>query len=63
MEDEGTTLEDFATVIRVVLLMTSRLLPMPNSVIYSFLGDISNYYHWYASHLQPDVSRRSRDRF
>ena len=41
MEDESSTLEGFANVIRVDPSMTSRLLPMSNSAIYSLLGEIS----------------------
>jgi len=41
MEDDNSTLEDFANVIRVDPSMTSRLLQMSNSAIYSFPGEIS----------------------
>ncbi|WP_259365887.1 HDOD domain-containing protein [Colwellia sp. MB02u-6] len=41
MENEGSTLEDFVNVISVDPSMTSRLLPMPNSPIYSLPGEIS----------------------
>ena len=41
MEDSNATIEDFANVISVDPSMTSRLLQMANSAIYSFPGEIS----------------------
>ncbi len=41
MEDENSTIEDFANVISVDPSMTSRLLQIANSAIYSFPGEIS----------------------
>ncbi len=41
MEDESSTIEDFANVISVDPSMTSRLLQIANSAIYSFSGEIS----------------------
>lgn len=41
MEDESSTIEDFANVISVDPSMTSRLLQIANSAIYSFPGEIS----------------------
>ena len=41
MEDEDSTIEDFANVISVDPSMTSRLLQIANSAIYSFPGEIS----------------------
>lgn len=41
MEDENSTVEDFANVISVDPSMTSRLLQIANSAIYSFPGEIS----------------------
>ncbi|MFD2167711.1 HDOD domain-containing protein [Thalassotalea euphylliae] len=41
MEDESSTAEDFANVISVDPSMTSRLLQIANSAIYSFEGQIS----------------------
>lgn len=40
MEDGGSPLEDFANVISVEPSIALRLLPMSNSAIYSFLGEI-----------------------
>jgi len=41
MEDENSTIEDFANVISIDPSMTSRLLQIANSAIYSFPGEIS----------------------
>jgi HD-like signal output (HDOD) protein len=41
MEDESSVIEDFANVISVDPSMTSRLLKIANSAIYSFQGEIS----------------------
>lgn len=41
MEQENSTIEDFANVIMVDPSMTSRLLQIANSAIYSFRGEIS----------------------
>jgi len=41
MEDESSTIEDFADVISIDPSMTSRLLQIANSAIYSFPGEIS----------------------
>jgi len=41
MEEENSTIEDFANVISVDPSMTSRLLQIANSAIYSFPGEIS----------------------
>ena len=41
MEDDDSTIEDFANVISVDPSMTSRLLQIANSAIYSFPGEIS----------------------
>lgn len=41
MEEENSTIEDFANVIMVDPSMTSRLLQIANSAIYSFRGEIS----------------------
>jgi HD-like signal output (HDOD) protein len=41
MEDDDSTIENFANVISVDPSMTSRLLQMANSAIYSFPGEIS----------------------
>lgn len=41
LEDESSTIEDFANVISVDPSMTSRLLQIANSAIYSFPGEIS----------------------
>jgi len=41
MEDESSTIEDFANVISVDPSLTSRLLQIANSAIYSFSGEIS----------------------
>jgi len=41
MEDESSTVEDFANVISIDPSMTSRLLQIANSAIYSFQGEIS----------------------
>lgn len=41
MEDESSVIEDFANVISVDPSMTSRLLKIANSAIYSFPGEIS----------------------
>lgn len=41
MEDETSSIEDFANVISVDPSMTSRLLKIANSAIYSFSGEIS----------------------
>lgn len=41
MEDESSTVEDFAGVISIDPSMTSRLLQIANSAIYSFRGEIS----------------------
>jgi len=41
MEDEDSTIEDFANVISIDPSMTSRLLQIANSAIYSFSGEIS----------------------
>ncbi len=41
MEDESSTIEDFANVISIDPSMTSRLLQIANSAIYSFRGEIS----------------------
>lgn len=41
MEDESTTIADFANVISLDPSMTSRLLQIANSAIYSFSGEIS----------------------
>ncbi len=41
MEDESSTIEDFASVISVDPSMTSQLLKIANSAIYSFPGEIS----------------------
>lgn len=41
MEDEDSTIEDFANVISIDPSMTSRLLQIANSAIYSFPGEIS----------------------
>jgi HD-like signal output (HDOD) protein len=41
MEDEASVIEDFANVISVDPSMTSRLLQIANSAIYSFRGEIS----------------------
>jgi HD-like signal output (HDOD) protein len=41
MEDEDSTIEDFANIISVDPSMTSRLLQIANSAIYSFPGEIS----------------------
>lgn len=41
MEDESSTIEDFANVISIDPSMTSRLLQIANSAIYSFPGEIS----------------------
>jgi len=41
MEDESSTIEDFASVISIDPSMTSRLLQIANSAIYSFQGEIS----------------------
>lgn len=41
MEQDDSTIEDFANVISVDPSMTSRLLQMANSAIYSFSGEIS----------------------
>lgn len=41
MEDESSSIEDFANVISVDPSMTSRLLQIANSAIYSFPGEIS----------------------
>lgn len=41
MEDESSTAEDFANVISIDPSMTSRLLQIANSAIYSFQGEIS----------------------
>ena len=41
MEDESSVIEDFANVISVDPSMTSRLLQIANSAIYSFRGEIS----------------------
>ncbi|MDO6427114.1 HDOD domain-containing protein [Thalassotalea sp. 1_MG-2023] len=41
MEDESSCIEDFANVISVDPSMTSRLLQIANSAIYSFSGEIS----------------------
>ncbi len=41
MEDESSVIEDFANVISVDPSMTSRLLKVANSAIYSFPGEIS----------------------
>jgi len=41
MEDESSTLENFANVISVDPSMTSCLLPMANSTIYSFPSENS----------------------
>lgn len=41
MEDEDSSIEDFANVISVDPSMTSRLLKIANSAIYSFQGEIS----------------------
>jgi len=41
MEQENSTIEDFADVIMVDPSMTSRLLQIANSAIYSFRGEIS----------------------
>ena len=41
MEDESSTIEDFANVISVDPSMTSRLLKIANSAIYAFTGEIS----------------------
>jgi len=41
MEDEESTIEDFANVISIDPSMTSRLLQIANSAIYSFSGEIS----------------------
>lgn len=41
MEDDNSTIEDFANVISVDPSMTSRLLQIANSAIYSFPGEIS----------------------
>jgi len=41
MEDEDSTIEDFANVISIDPSMTSRLLKLANSAVYSFPGEIS----------------------
>lgn len=41
MEDDNSTIEDFANVISIDPSMTSRLLQIANSAIYSFPGEIS----------------------
>lgn len=41
MEDESSTIEDFANVISIDPSLTSRLLKIANSAIYSFPGEIS----------------------
>jgi HD-like signal output (HDOD) protein len=41
MEDENSSIEDFANVISIDPSMTSRLLQIANSAIYSFPGEIS----------------------
>lgn len=41
MEDESSTIEDFANVISIDPSLTSRLLQIANSAIYSFSGEIS----------------------
>jgi len=41
MEDESSTIEDFASIISIDPSMTSRLLQIANSAIYSFQGEIS----------------------
>jgi HD-like signal output (HDOD) protein len=41
MEEDDSTIEDFANVISIDPSMTSRLLQMANSAIYSFPGEIS----------------------
>ena len=41
MDDESSTIEDFANVISVDPSLTSRLLQIANSAIYSFPGEIS----------------------
>lgn len=41
MEDESSVIEDFANVISVDPSMTSRLLQIANSAIYSFRGEVS----------------------
>lgn len=41
MEDENSTIEDFANIISIDPSLTSRLLKIANSAIYSFPGEIS----------------------